>query len=147
MVVTKRIHDPYSSTDGLRVLIDRLWPRGISKATAHVDRWAKDIAPSTELREWYDHDPAKWPEFRKRYRQELRRKAAVSVLDDLVRRAARGRVTLVYASHAGDISNAAVLEPLLARRVKRASSARGTGSRTPSSSHQDERRRRQRRSK
>ena len=59
MVVTKRIHDPYSSTDGLRVLIDRLWPRGISKATAHVDRWAKDIAPSTELREWYDHDPAK----------------------------------------------------------------------------------------
>ena len=147
MVVTKRIYDPYSSTDGLRVPIDRLWPRGISKATAHVDHWAKDIAPSTELRAWYDHDPAKGPEFRTRYRQELRRKAAVSVLDDLVRRAARGRVTLVYASHAGDISNATVLEPRLFRRVKRVSSARGTRSRTPSSSHQDERPMRQRRSK
>ncbi|MEP7346368.1 MAG: DUF488 family protein, partial [Gemmatimonadaceae bacterium] len=108
-------------SDGFRVLIDRLWPRGISKVKAHVDLWAKDIAPSTDLREWYEHDPDKWPEFRKRYQQELRAQAAVALLDDLVRRAKRGRVTLVYASNAGDISNAAVLEPYLNRRIKRES--------------------------
>ncbi|MEO5814180.1 MAG: DUF488 family protein [Gemmatimonadaceae bacterium] len=123
MVVTKRIYEPYAASDGFRVLIGRLWPRGISKVKAHVDLWSKDIAPSTELREWYEHDPDKWPEFRKRYRQELRARVAATVLDDLARRAQRGRVTLVYASTAGDISNAAVLGPALNRRVKRANSS------------------------
>jgi uncharacterized protein YeaO (DUF488 family) len=117
MVVTKRAYDPAADTDGYRVLVDRLWPRGVSKATAQIDAWEKDIAPSNELRKWYEHDPAKWGEFQKRYRHELEAPAATAVLDDLVRRAKRGRVTLVYASHAGDISNAAVLAAMINRRA------------------------------
>lgn len=118
MIVTKRVYEPSASADGYRVLIDRLWPRGVSKAKAHLDAWEKDIAPSRELREWYEHAPAKWPEFQKRYTQELKAPAAKAVLDDLVRRATRGRVTLVYASRAADISDVAVLEKLFARRAR-----------------------------
>jgi uncharacterized protein YeaO (DUF488 family) len=120
MVVTKRVYEPFVNTDGYRVLIDRLWPRGISKEKAHVDFWAKDVAPSTELRSWYGHDPEKWPEFQKRYKEELERPSARAVLDELVARAKRGRVTLLFSSQAADISNAAVLEPILRRRVKAA---------------------------
>jgi uncharacterized protein YeaO (DUF488 family) len=118
MIVTKRAYEPFEESDGYRVLIDRLWPRGVSKAKAHLDAWEKEIAPSRELREWYGHDPARWPEFRRRYQQELRAPAARAVLDYLARRARRGRVTLVYASRAADISDVAVLERLLIRRVK-----------------------------
>lgn len=124
MIVMKRAYEPASEADGYRVLVDRLWPRGISKAKARIDAWEKDIAPSAELREWYGHDPAKWPEFRKRYTQEFRGAAAKKVLDDLVRRATRGRVTLVYASRAGEISDAAVLTRLLDRRVSALKSRR-----------------------
>lgn len=127
MIVAKRVYEPYDPADGYRVLVDRLWPRGVSKDRAHVDAWEKDVAPSRELREWYSHDPEKWPEFQKRYRAELRKHDARVVLDDLVQRAVRERVTLVYSSRAGDISDAAVLERLLARRVKarvKAASAR-----------------------
>lgn len=120
MILTKRVYEPYASSDGYRVLIDRLWPRGVSKDRAHVDQWAKEIAPSAELRTWYGHDPEKWPEFRKRYKEELRKPEARAVLDDIVARAKRGRVTLLFSSHAADISNAAVLEPLLSRRLKAA---------------------------
>ena len=120
MIAIKRAYEPWSPSDGYRVLIDRLWPRGVSKARAHLDAWAKDVAPSRALREWYAHDPAKWPEFRTRYERELRAPAAKAALDDLVRRATRGRVTLVYASKATDISDVAVLETLLTRRAKRA---------------------------
>ena len=124
MIASKRAYEPYAPSDGYRVLIDRLWPRGVSKADAHLDAWAKDVAPSRELREWYGHDPAKWAEFRARYRKELRAPAAQAVLDDLVERGRRGRVTLVYASHAAEISDVAVLERMLARRIKRASRAK-----------------------
>ncbi|NUO65552.1 MAG: DUF488 family protein [Gemmatimonadaceae bacterium] len=123
MIVSKRAYEPYAPSDGYRVLIDRLWPRGVSKANAHLDAWAKDVAPSRALREWYGHDPARWPEFQTRYRQELRAPAAKEVLADLVRRARRGRVTLVYASRAADISDVAVLERVLDRRLKRTSRA------------------------
>lgn len=119
MIITKRVYEPYEPSDGYRVLVDRLWPRGVSKERAHIDAWEKDIAPSGELREWYSHDPEKWPEFQKRYVAELRRREARAVLDDLLTRAATGRVTLVYASRAGDISDAAVLERLLGRRLAR----------------------------
>jgi uncharacterized protein YeaO (DUF488 family) len=119
MIATKRAYAPFEQSDGYRVLIDRLWPRGVSKANAHLDAWEKEIAPSRALREWYGHDPARWPEFRRRYAQELRTPAARAVLDDLARRARRGRVTLVYASRAADISDVAVLERLLGARVKR----------------------------
>ena len=123
MIVSKRAYEPYAPSDGYRVLIDRLWPRGVSKANAHLDAWAKDVAPSRALREWYGHDPARWPEFQTRYRQELRAPAAKEVLADLVRRARRGRVTLVYASRAADISDVAVLERVLDPRLKRTSRA------------------------
>jgi uncharacterized protein YeaO (DUF488 family) len=116
MILTRRACEPAGASDGYRVLIDRLWPRGVSKAKARLDAWEKDVAPSRELREWYGHDPAKWPEFRRRYISELRAPAAKVVLDDLVRRAKRGRVTLVYASKAAEISDVAVLEILLNRR-------------------------------
>lgn len=116
-VSTKRAYDPFEESDGYRVLVDRLWPRGVSKDRAHIDAWEKDIAPSSELRTWYGHDPAKWPEFQKRYRHELEKAAAAAILDDLSRRARRGRVTLVYASHAAEISNAAVLEEILNQRA------------------------------
>jgi uncharacterized protein YeaO (DUF488 family) len=120
MVVTKNAYEPAGSADGYRVLIDRLWPRGLSKEKAKLDAWEKDIAPSAELRKWYGHDPEKWPEFQQRYKEELRAPAAKAVLDALTERAKKGRVTLVFASKAGDISNAAVLVALLGSRVKRA---------------------------
>jgi uncharacterized protein YeaO (DUF488 family) len=121
MVVAKRVYEPSAEADGYRVLIDRLWPRGVSKAKANLDAWEKDVAPSDELRHWYEHDPEKWPEFQKRYKQELKAPAAKLVLDDLASRARRGRVTLLFSSHAADISNAAVLVKLLQSRVKTAS--------------------------
>lgn len=123
MIVTKRAYEPASDSDGYRVLIDRLWPRGLSKARARLDAWEKDIAPSAELRKWYGHDPDKWHEFQTRYAAELRSASAVKVLDSLARRAKRGRVTLVYASRAGDLSDAAVLKRILSRRLIRISQA------------------------
>jgi len=120
MIATKRAYEPFAPSDGYRVLVDRLWPRGVSKANAHLDAWEKAIAPSRTLREWYQHDVAKWPEFQRRYEHELQSSAAQAVLDDLARRARRGRVTLVYASRAAEISDVAVLERLLHDRVKAA---------------------------
>jgi uncharacterized protein YeaO (DUF488 family) len=125
MVVTKRVYEPSASADGYRVLIDRLWPRGVSKAKAQLDAWEKDVAPSDELRHWYGHDPEKWAEFQKRYKAELNAPAAELVLDDLAQRARRGRVTLLFSSHAADISNAAVLEKLLSARAKKAEDWQG----------------------
>jgi len=119
MIATKRAYEPAEAGDGYRVLIDRLWPRGVSKARAHLDAWEKDIAPSAELRKWYGHNPAKWKEFQMRYRRELRAPAAKAILDSLVRRAKRGRVTLVYASHDSEISDVAVIERKLQRRLRR----------------------------
>jgi len=119
MIATKRAYEPAEAADGYRVLIDRLWPRGVSKARAHLDAWEKDIAPSAELRKWYGHNPAKWKEFQTRYRRELRAPAAKAILDSLVRRAKRGRVTLVYASHDSEISDVAVIERKLQRRLRR----------------------------
>lgn len=122
MVVRKRVYEPYDSSDGYRVLVDRLWPRGLSKEKARIDAWLKEVSPSTELRKWYEHDPEKWPEFQKRFREELKSPEAKAALDDLVKRAKRGRVTLLYSSNAGDISNAAVLESLLNKRLRAAKS-------------------------
>lgn len=124
MISAKRAYEPAERSDGYRVLIDRLWPRGVSKARARLDAWEKGIAPSRELREWYGHDPAKWPEFRKRYTNELRAAEAKLVLADLVRRAQRGRVTLVYGSRAAEISDVAVLERILRHRVRTANQKR-----------------------
>jgi uncharacterized protein YeaO (DUF488 family) len=130
MIAARRAYEKAEASDGYRVLIDRLWPRGLSRSKAHLDAWEKDIAPSRELREWYAHDPAKWREFKTRYLRELRAPAAKVVLDDLFRRAKRGRVTLVYASRAAEISDVAVLEQKLRHRLKQKT-------RTLPSSHKD----------
>jgi uncharacterized protein YeaO (DUF488 family) len=117
MICMKRIYEPASAEDGYRVLVERLWPRGFSKAAARLDAWEKAIAPSDGLRRWYGHDPAKWEEFQARYEHELEIPEAQAILERLAERARHGTVTLVYASHAGEISNAAVLQRLLAQRV------------------------------
>jgi uncharacterized protein YeaO (DUF488 family) len=117
MIAIKRAYEPAVDEDGYRVLVERLWPRGVSKARARLDAWEKAIAPSDELRRWYGHDPAKWEEFQIRYERELAAPGAQATLDDLATRARHGPVTLVYASHAGAISNAAVLQRLLRERV------------------------------
>ena len=111
--VTKRIYELASSDDGYRVLVDRLWPRGVSKEKAVLDEWAKDIAPSTELRKWFAHDPAKYPEFRRRYLEELRGPDHADALADLRQRAAAGPLTLLTAAKRSDISEATVLKELL----------------------------------
>ena len=115
LITARRAYEPARKSDGYRVLIDRLWPRGVSRAEARIDAWEKDIAPSAELRKWYGHDPRKWPEFRRRYGRELRTAAAKAVLTSLAKRARRGRVTLVYASRDASISDVAVVEQKVRR--------------------------------
>jgi uncharacterized protein YeaO (DUF488 family) len=107
----KRAYEPPAPDDGARILIDRLWPRGVSKAGAAVDQWLKDIAPSTELRKWFAHDPAKWQEFRRRYAEEVRRQP--DLLDQLRSLARKGTLTLVYSAHDEAHNDAVVLRELL----------------------------------
>lgn len=123
MIVTKRIYEPVDERDGYRVLIDRLWPRGVSKTAAHLDEWAKAVAPSTELRHWYGHDPAKWEEFQRRYAAELDNPEAQAVLEALAKRAKRGRVTVLYSAKEGTISNAEALAHMLQARGARTQTA------------------------
>ena len=122
----KRVYDSPSRQDGRRILVDGLWPRGVSRKTARIDEWARDLAPSTRLRQWFGHDPARWPEFQKRYRAELRmRSDRLAWLAGLAR---RGRITLVYAARDTDHNNARALQRLIAKRLRRrAPSGRDTG--------------------
>ncbi len=110
-VKLKRAYEPPSAGDGTRVLIDRLWPRGARKEALSIDNWMKELAPSANLRKWFGHDPARWPEFRNRYRTELRDKTAE--LEQLRALARRGPVTLVYAAHDERHNNAIVLRDVL----------------------------------
>ncbi|HEX5379069.1 MAG TPA: DUF488 domain-containing protein [Phenylobacterium sp.] len=106
----KRVYEPPLDGDGLRVLVDRLWPRGLSKAAARVDLWIREIAPSDELRTWFDHQPGRWDEFRRRYRDELRDNPVLGRLQAFC----RGRpVTLLFAAQDPDRNNAVVLADLL----------------------------------
>jgi uncharacterized protein YeaO (DUF488 family) len=107
----KRIYDEPARSDGCRVLVDRIWPRGIKKRDAALDDWARELAPSTELRKWFGHDPKRWPEFRKRYRFELRQRA--SQLNALRQRAAHRRVTLLYGARDRQFNQAVVLKELI----------------------------------
>ncbi len=104
-VKLKRIYDDAETSDGVRILVDRLWPRGISKAKARVDQWLKELAPSTELRKWFAHDPKKWPAFQKKYRAELKNNPLVFELQHL---AGKQSLTLVYAAR-DTVHNAAVV--------------------------------------
>lgn len=107
----KRIYDPVDDGDGTRVLVDRLWPRGVSKAEAHIALWLKDVAPTPVLRKWFGHDPARWVDFRLRYHDELEHSAAaVAQLRDL---AAVGPLTLIYAAHDPVHNHARVLAEYL----------------------------------
>lgn len=109
----KRVYEPYSEQDGYRVLVDRLWPRGMTKERAHVDLWLRDIAPSHELRKWYGHDIARWPEFRQRYRTELAEHGdLLGSLHALERE--HGRVTLLFGARDELHNEAAVLVDVLA---------------------------------
>jgi uncharacterized protein YeaO (DUF488 family) len=110
-VKIKRVYDEPDDTDGTRVLVDRLWPRGLTKERARVDLWLKEIAPSTELRKWFGHDPAKWTEFRKRYIEEL--KSHPEELSRLKQEAARGPITLVYGARDEEHNEAVILQRLL----------------------------------
>ncbi len=110
MVKVRRVYEPPRKDDGFRVLVDRLWPRGLKKGRAALDLWAKDIAPSSELRMWFAHDPGRWPEFARRFKEELAVPAAREVLEDLARRAAAGTVTILHASREERYNNAAVVK-------------------------------------
>ena len=107
----KRIYDPPEPGDGYRDLIDRVWPRGVSRERARLDRWERELAPSAELRKWFSHVPERFEEFRSRYRRELRGKR--QLIDELRERAADGRLTIVYAARDREHNNAVVLAELL----------------------------------
>ncbi|MEM0158719.1 MAG: DUF488 domain-containing protein [Thermoplasmataceae archaeon] len=111
MLKLKRIYDSYSSDDGFRVLVERLWPRGVSKENAHVDLWLKEIAPSPALRKWFNHEDAKWEEFQQKYRQEINGSKALEDLVSLIRD--HGTVTLVFSSRNEKHNNAVVLFNIL----------------------------------
>ncbi len=110
----KRAYEKPARDDGMRILIDRLWPRGVRKADAELDQWAKEIAPSTALRKWFGHDPARWPEFRRRYAEEIRRHP--DELGELRSLARKGPVTLVYSAHDELHNDGVVLRELLLSR-------------------------------
>ena len=113
----KRVYEPATAADGYRVLIDRLWPRGVSKERARLDAWERELAPSDELRHWFGHEPQRFAEFRRRYLDELRSQRPR--LTELRRRARRGPVTLVYAARDDEHNDAVVLDEALRRGLPR----------------------------
>ena len=127
MLALKRVYEAAARSDGHRILVDRLWPRGVRKEDAAIDEWMKEIAPSTELRQWFRHDPKKWPESQRRYREELR--ARDDRVRAIARRASRGTVTLVYGARDEAHNHAVVLAALVRSRLARARSAAPSSSR------------------
>ena len=119
----KRAYEPAIAADGYRVLIDRLWPRGVSRERAKLDSWQKDLAPSTELRQWFGHNPSRFEEFRRRYIDELGDQRAR--LTALRKRAREGTLTLVYAAHDSEHNDAVVLAQVLRRGLPRSQGRRG----------------------
>jgi uncharacterized protein YeaO (DUF488 family) len=115
MIQIKRAYEQPSKDDGDRFLVERLWPRGVKKENLLVEAWLKDVAPSSELRKWFQHDPTKWDEFRRRYFRELDKHA--DAWQKLLARARRGRVTLVYSAHDTEHNNAVALKEFLDRRI------------------------------
>ncbi|MFN3285239.1 MAG: DUF488 domain-containing protein [bacterium] len=128
MLRVRRVYDPPEPQDGFRVLVDRLWPRGLSKEAARVDFWARELAPSDRLRRWFGHDPLKWEEFRRRYREELSRGPAQELVQQLVERARRGNVTLLFGARDEQHNNAVVLAEVLQERLAGSVARRRRGS-------------------
>jgi uncharacterized protein YeaO (DUF488 family) len=128
MVSVKRVYEPSVPSDGIRFLVERLWPRGMRKKSLRMKAWLKDIAPSNELRRWFNHDPAKWTEFRRRYFEEL--KSHRDALQPIVEAEMDGNVTLLYSAHDTEHNNAVALKDHLAmlrvrdQRVRRANRRR-----------------------
>jgi uncharacterized protein YeaO (DUF488 family) len=117
MITLKRAYDPVSRSDGRRILVERLWPRGVSKEKLQIDEWLKEAGPSTELRKWFGHDPQRWDIFRRRYARELdSRKGAWR---PIVSAARRGHVTLVYSSRDTEHNNAVALQQYLRSKIRR----------------------------
>jgi len=120
MIRLKRVYDAPAAEDGFRVLVERLWPRGITKAEAHLDLWLREIAPSTDLRKWFAHDPAKWEDFSVRYEKELEGKR--DLVRALEQKSREATVTLVYAAHDELHNSALVLKRILEKNLKPGSS-------------------------
>jgi uncharacterized protein YeaO (DUF488 family) len=116
----KRVYDPAASSDGYRVLIDRLWPRGVSRKRAQLDEWDRELSPSTELRQWFGHEPSRFEEFRQRYAAELRHQRPR--IAELRRRAREGTLTLVYSAHDVEHNDAVVLAAVLRRGLPKPAS-------------------------
>lgn len=111
MIQVKRIYEPPSESDGQRLLVERLWPRGMKKETARLDAWLRDVAPSTPLRQWFKHDPAKWAEFQRRYREELDQHP--DAWKPIIEAAHKGKVTLLFSSHDAEHNNVVALKAYL----------------------------------
>lgn len=111
MLKLKRVYDPPSRDDGKRILVDRLWPRGIKRGDAKIDEWLKDIAPSNELRRWFSHEPSKWQEFKAKYREEL--KGKTELIERIQKEAKKGTVTLLFAARDAEHNNAVVLKEVI----------------------------------
>ena len=118
MLKIKRAYDKKETGDGKRILIDRLWPRGLSKADAKIDQWLKDLAPSTELRKWFGHDPAKWIEFKKRYLAELSEPGKQALLENISQMARRNNITLIYSAKDTEHSDVKVLEEIIGKMME-----------------------------
>ena len=115
-VKIKRIYEPFDKQDGVRILVDRLWPRGVKKETTHLDEWMKAIAPSTELRKWFNHDKPKWDQFQLKYTHELKQNDAVKALLDLTKK--HKTITLLYAAHDEQHNHALVLQQFIGEMLK-----------------------------
>jgi uncharacterized protein YeaO (DUF488 family) len=118
-IAIKRAYEPAAKSDGRRILVDRLWPRGVKRDTAGIDEWMKDVAPSTALRRWFAHDPARWKEFIGRYRKELASPAVMPAIERLRKLASGRKVTLVYAAADSEHNNAVALRTILGARTAR----------------------------
>jgi uncharacterized protein YeaO (DUF488 family) len=129
MLKLKRVYDPVSHTDGTRLLVERLWPRGFSKAKLQVDVWLEDVSPSTELRQWFSHDPQKWARFRTRYFREL--DSHPQAWRPIVSAARRGTVTLVYSSHDEQHNNAIALRDYVRAKMRAPSASPETSQANP----------------
>jgi uncharacterized protein YeaO (DUF488 family) len=117
MIQTKRVYEPAARTDGQRLLVERLWPRGVKKAALFLTGWRQEVAPSHALRKWFNHDPAKWTEFQRRYRAELDGKP--ETWRPLLEAAGRGNLTLLFSARDGKRNNAVVLKAYLEERLKK----------------------------
>ena len=112
----KRVYNPFAKSDGYRILVDRVWPRGIIKAEANIDLWLKEIAPSTQLRQWFNHDPEKWSEFKKRYFKELSNQK--ELIATLLEKTHKHKITILFGAKDEKYNNAVALKEYLEKRIK-----------------------------